>query len=96
MKQDPGPEGVPDDGTSNGGLKESNLIEGKPILVGDPVIPPVGNVETTGDPVGTTPTVGVINDMTAPGTIAEGVIEGENGATPTVMLVGTADDPEVI
>jgi hypothetical protein len=96
MKQDPGPEGVPEEGANSEGANDNNLIDGKPILVGDPVIPPVGNVDTTGDPAGTTPIVGVINDITAPGTIAEGVIDGENGATPTVMLVGTAVDPDVI
>jgi hypothetical protein len=96
MKQEPGPEGVPDEGNSKDGVNDSNLIDGKPIFVGDPVTPPVGNVDTTGDPAATTPTVGVINDITAPGTIAEGVMDGENGATPTVKLVGTAVDPEVI
>ena len=96
MKQDPGPEGEPEEGTIKGDANDKSFIDGKPIDEGKPVIPPVGKVETTGDPVGTTPIEGVIKDITAPGTIAEGVIDGENGATPTVILVGTADDPEVV
>jgi len=63
------------------------------MFVGVPGTPPVTNDEITGDPEGTTPTDGVMNDITAPGKIAEGDSVGENGETPTDMLVGISEVP---